>query len=129
MKRIVLFLCLLSTGCSLHEYVIPSVATSRFCDKDSTTLNIAITNSGTTDIRVKYNVFADLNNSKFVESTDSLVYSSSITDINWKTSTEWEEPIPIAKKWNKFSLITVLQTTQGDIVKDKCSPCENHIKQ
>lgn len=131
MNKIILFLCLFHVGCriSTFEYKKPEISTSRFCDKDSTTLNIAITNVGTTDIRVKYNVYADLNNNRTVESTDSQVYSSPVSDIGWKTSTEWEDPIPIARKWNKFTLITVLQTAQGDIVKDHCHPCENHIKQ
>lgn len=129
MKRIILFLCLFYTGCNLHQYLTPELATTRFCDKDSTTLNIAITNKGNTAIRVKYNVYADLNDNKTVESTDSCVYSSSIKDIAWDVCTQWENPIPIARKWNKFTLITVLQTTQGDTVKDHCHPCENHIKQ
>lgn len=128
MNKIVLFLCLFYVGCNTHEYETPTLATTRFCDRDSTTLNVAITNMGFSNIRIKYNVFADINNNKTVESTDSQVYSSPIIDINWRTSTEWEEPIPVGRKWNKFTLITVLQTTQGDIVRDHCHPCENHIK-
>lgn len=114
-------------ACNDAEIPDRQLVTVRFCDSIST-YNVIVKNSSYKKIKALYLVYIDMNNNKVIDSKDKMFYRSPILVL-----TPYEErvpePVPIDTLWNSYTLLTELQTTLGEVVKDHLYPCERHVTQ
>lgn len=125
MYKLIVIAIIMALGACTEPIPKPQLATTRLCDTVSYYI-ATISNPSPRPIKAKYIVYADTNSNKAVESGEPVVYRSPIVEIG-RINESMSDHIPIDTLWNKYTLITELQTTYGDMIKDHVYPCERHL--